>query len=220
MAGHMQEKTGKYGNYKLNEFTSILGSETPAPGGGGGVALAAAIGASLARMTASLTLNKKGYEEVQGEVAELCSALRAHAETLLELIDKDEQGFLPLIDAYKMKAESEAERGEKRALIETKTLEAARVPVEIMKVTAESIDLCEKVAEVGSKNALSDVATAVTVLKGALLGASINVFVNTASLKSNHEAKVLEHVADKILIRYPIKADEIFGRIYKDIRSI
>ena len=40
------------------EFTTLLGSDAPAPGGGGAAALAGALGAALCTMVSSLTTGK------------------------------------------------------------------------------------------------------------------------------------------------------------------
>ena len=53
------------------EFTALLASDAPAPGGGGAAAMAGALGAALGGMVASLTTGKKKYANVEEEIQQL-----------------------------------------------------------------------------------------------------------------------------------------------------
>ena len=44
---------------QINDFIAVLGSDTPAPGGGSASALAAAQGIALTKMVTELTIGKK-----------------------------------------------------------------------------------------------------------------------------------------------------------------
>ena len=50
-----------YIDMPVSEFTAALASSSPAPGGGGASALAAALGASLGCMVGELTVGKPKY---------------------------------------------------------------------------------------------------------------------------------------------------------------
>ena len=82
------------------EFTEVLASSAPTPGGGGAAALLGAVGASLGCMVANLTVGKPKYAAVEEEVMllrENCDALRLR---LLDGAQADAEGFLPLAAAY------------------------------------------------------------------------------------------------------------------------
>ena len=53
-------------NLILKDFIKETCSDSPTPGGGSVAALMASLSVSLAAMSANLTINKKGYEDVQG----------------------------------------------------------------------------------------------------------------------------------------------------------
>ena len=59
---------------------------------------------------------------------------------------------------------------------------ACGVPIEIMKTCARGIDLVEVFAAKGSRIALSDAGVGATLLKSAMQGASLNVYINTKSM--------------------------------------
>ena len=100
-------------NKSCKDFTEVLASKAPVPGGGGASALVGALGMALGNMVGALTVGKKKYAAVEEEI----KALMAQAETLqtelLSLVEKDAEVFAPLAAAYSMPKETEEEKAEK-----------------------------------------------------------------------------------------------------------
>lgn len=90
---------------------------------------------------------------------------------------------------------------------------ACEVPLEIMRTCAEAIDLIETFAEKGSKIAISDAGVGATLLKSALQGASLNIYINTKSMADKEAAASYNKEADELREKYEQKADEIFNRV-------
>ncbi|MDR2664773.1 MAG: cyclodeaminase/cyclohydrolase family protein, partial [Oscillospiraceae bacterium] len=82
------------------EFANALASSSPTPGGGGAAALAGALGVALGSMVGSLTLGKKKYADVQGDIERIMESAAALRGELLALIDGDAAAFEPLSRAY------------------------------------------------------------------------------------------------------------------------
>ena len=82
------------------EFTAVLASAAPTPGGGGAAALTAAIGTALGVMVPSLTTGKRAYASVENEIRQLLSMTTALQEDLLDQVAADAEGFLPLAAVY------------------------------------------------------------------------------------------------------------------------
>ena len=82
------------------EFTAVLSSAAPTPGGGGAAALTAAVGTALCGMVANLTTGKKAYSAVEGDIQQLLSTTNALQEKLLDQVAADAEGFLPLASVY------------------------------------------------------------------------------------------------------------------------
>ncbi len=166
------------------EFVEILSSKEPVPGGGGASALVGAIGTALGNMVGSLTVGKKKYADVQEDIL----ALKAKADNLqknfIELVQKDAEVFEPLSRAYGLPAETEEQREKKKSVMEAALMEAYGIPVKIMEYCCEAIELHREFAEKGTLIAISDVGVGVAFCKAALLGASLNVFINTRLLDS------------------------------------
>ena len=96
--------------------------------------------------------------------------------------------------------------------------EACSVPMNIMRKCCEVIDLIGVFAEKGSVLAVSDAGVAAACCKGALKGASLNVYINTKSMKDRRKAEELNHLADSLREEYEAKADRIFAEVNSRIR--
>ena len=200
----------KFKEYSCNDFIQVLSSSDPVPGGGGASALVAAVGTALSGMVGSLTVGKKKYADVEEEIRGLMDQCVRLQEDLLTLIDRDAEVFYPLSQAYRLPRETEEEREYKASVMEKALLEATNVPLLIMEKCCEAIDLAAVFAEKGSVMAVSDAGVSASCLRAALNGASLNVFINTRSMKDRQKAEELEQKADRMLKEYIPRADRIF----------
>lgn len=201
-----------------NEFVEVLASKAPVPGGGGASALVGAIGTALGNMVGSLTVGKKKYADVEAEMYELKGKADALQKELLHLIERDAEVFEPLSKAYGMPRNTEEEKAEKARVMEIVLKDACSVPMEIMERCCEAIDLIEVFAAKGSALAISDAGVGATFCKAALEGASLNVFINTKSMKDREYADELNKKADEMLSVYTKKAEEIYQSVAARLR--
>ena len=95
---------------------------------------------------------------------------------------------------------------------------ACTVPMDIMRACAKAIELHEELAEKGSKLALSDVGVGVVFCKSAIMGASLNVFINTKSMTDKEYAQKIETEADGLLEKYCAQADKIYESVISRLR--
>ena len=200
------------------EFVEVLSSKAPVPGGGGASALVAAVGTALGNMVGSLTVGKKKYADVEDEIIECKKEADEIAKEFLELMDKDAEAFEPLSRAYGLPKSTPEEIAEKEEIMENALNVACGVPIEIMKTCARGIDLVEVFAAKGSRIALSDAGVGATLLKSAMQGASLNVYINTKSMKDRKRAEELNQLADSLREEYEAKADRIFAEVSSRIR--
>ena len=195
------------------EFVEVLASKAPVPGGGGASALVGAVGTALGNMVGSLTVGKKKYADVEDEIIECKKEADEIAKEFLELMDKDAEAFEPLSRAYGLPKSTPEEIAEKEEIMENALNVACGVPIEIMKTCARGIDLVEVFAAKGSRIALSDAGVGATLLKSAMQGASLNVYINTKSMKDRKRAEELNQLADSLREEYEAKADRIFAKV-------
>ena len=202
-----------------NEFVEVLGSKAPVPGGGGASALVGAVGTALGNMVGALTVGKKKYADVEEEMKELMAKATTLQDELLHLIERDAVVFEPLSKAYGMPRETEEEKAEKARVMEIVLKDACSVPMEIMEKCCEAIDLIVEFAAKGSALAISDAGVGAAFCKAALEGASLNVYINTKSMKNRECAEELNRKCDEMLAVYTVKADEIFRNVLGRLKA-
>ena len=198
-----------YTTKSCREFVTVLASNEPAPGGGGASALVAAVGTALGNMVGSLTVGKKKYADVEAEIVALqkkCDALQAE---LLDQVPADAEGFVPLAKAYGIPKDDP----NRDKILEEATITACKVPMHIMELCCEAIDCVAVFAAKGSRLAVSDAGCGAVCCKAALQAASLNVFINTKSLKNREVAEELNRQANLMLSKYCQLADEIFNEV-------
>jgi formiminotetrahydrofolate cyclodeaminase len=200
------------------DFVNALASKEPVPGGGGASAMVGAIGAALGNMVGSLTLGKERYADVEADIIRLKKDADRLQGELLGLVQRDAEGFAPLAKAYGMPAETGAQRVEKAGVMEAALREACAVPLEIMGKCGEAIKLIGEFAAKGSSLAVSDAGTGALFCKAALLGASLNVFINTAAMKDRPCAEDINRRANALLAEYEPLADAIFRSVQDQLR--
>lgn len=190
-------------------FVEVLASNAPAPGGGGAAALVGAIGTALGNMVGSLTVGKKKYADVEAEIIALKEKCDALQKELLDQVEADEVNFLPLAKAYGIPKDDP----NRDKIMEEATIIACSTPMKIMELCCEAMDCIAVFAEKGSRLAVSDAGCGAVCCKAALQAASLNVFINTKSLKNRDVAEEMNRKANLMLNKYCQLADEIFNEV-------
>ncbi len=195
----------KLADMSLVEFTDELSTDSPAPGGGSVAALCLAISGALSSMVANLTFNKKGYEnswEAVKPITEKGQIIKAQA---ISAIDEDTEAFNLMMSALKLPKKSAEGKEFRETAIQQATQGAIIVPLKTLELAEEAVNLAYEIAEIGNRNALSDVGvaaiTAVAAAKAAFLNIKINMgaitdidFVKKIMEKSEH---LLAEISDK-----------------------
>ena len=138
---------------------------------------------------------------------------------LLALVEKDAEVFEPLSKAYGLPKETDEEKAHKDKVMEEALKLANSVPLKIMEKALEAIDLHEELAAKGTRIAISDVGVGVLFCKSALMGASLNVYINTSLMKDKAFAEDTNKNADRMIAEGSKKADAIYAEVFKSIKS-
>lgn len=206
-------------DFTIDTFLEKLSSKSPTPGGGGAAGLGGAMGAALGEMVVNLTLGKKRYAHVEEEMKSFLEKLEVLKSEFLRLADEDEVVFVPLAAAYGLPSGTEEEKKRKDEVLETHLLGATLVPLMVMERALETLDIMEVLAEKGSRLAVSDVGVGVQFIRSALLGAKMNVSINTKSLKQREKAGQLQAQADKLAEDGIRKADAIYAGVEAALKA-
>ena len=191
------------------KFVEVLASDAPAPGGGGAAALVGAIGTALGNMVGSLTVGKKKYAAVEEEIIALKAKCDALQTELLNQVEADEINFVPLAKAYGIPKDDP----NRDTIMEEATMVACSTPVKIMELCCEAMEAIAVFAAKGSRLAVSDAGCGAVCVKAALQAASLNVFINTKTLKNREVAEEMNAKCLGMLDKYGAMADEIFNSV-------
>lgn len=191
------------------KFVEVLASNAPAPGGGGAAALVGALGTALGNMVGSLTVGKKKYADVEAEILALQAKCDALQKELLDQVEADDKGFVPLAKAYGIPKDDPS----RAQVLEDATIVACQVPMHIMELCAESMEAVSVFAAKGSRLAVSDAGCAAVCVKAAMQAASLNVFINTKTLMNRELAEEMNAKCLGLLDKYCAMADDIFNTV-------
>lgn len=197
------------------EFTERLAARESVPGGGAAAALVGAVGMALCEMAGSFTLGRRRRVECEEEVSQLIEEADDVRSRLLELVEDDARGFMPLARAYALPKDDPS----RADAIEQGTADACMAPLAMMGECCRAITLLERMAAMCTRSLVSDVASGVLLVRAALEVASVNVYVNTSALADRELAERIESSVSELLDEYVPRAEhlalditDLFGR--------
>lgn len=201
------------------EFIEVLASKEPVPGGGGAAAMGGAIGMALSNMVGNLTIGKKKYADVQDEIKELVKKGDKIIVELEGLVDKDAEVFEPLSKAYGLPRNTPEEIEFKNTTMENCCKTACSVPMEIMRKAYEGIKIHERMGQIGTMIAISDVGCGVAFMKAALVSGSLNVIINLNAIKDEKFKETTQKEMDHLLEDGKKIADETFDLVISKLKK-
>lgn len=167
----------------LIDFANETSSESPAPGGGSVSAYVGSLAVSLATMVANLSSHKRGWDDRWEEFSSWADKGQKIKDKLLTLVDEDTKAFNQILQAFGLPKSSETEKSLRDARIQEATLNAIKVPFHVMKEVSRSLTIIEEMTLKGNPNSLSDAAVGALCARTAILGAHLNVRINSKDIK-------------------------------------
>jgi len=116
---------------------------------------------------------------------------------------------------FKMPRASEEERQARATAIQQNLVEAALVPLEISERAVEVAGICERVAEIGNVNILSDIAAAAMLAASAGTAAAWMVRVNLQSLKDAQTVESLSRRLSQALDQITSRCQQVTSLVGK-----
>ena len=203
----------------VEQFESLLASNSPAPGGGSVAALQGALGAALVRMVAALTIDKPLYAEHQELLNGVLSSVEGFSRELMRLVDLDTLAFNGVTDALALPKDTEAQKAVRSEAMQNALKACTETPYRVMEITFEMLCLMRQMKGKYNMTAASDFGVAAISLKAAVQGAWLNVLINTGGI--NDTTFVREHLdgATALLSRTLTLADEIYLSVTQSLAS-
>ncbi|MCL2556336.1 MAG: cyclodeaminase/cyclohydrolase family protein [Firmicutes bacterium] len=200
-------------NLKVKDFIAEVASDSPAPGGGSVAALSCSLGAGLISMLANLTVDKKGYEEVCDKMKEVALMAKSASDKFLKVIDADTKAFEAFMDTLKMPKDTDEQKAARSAAMQGASKGITLVPLQLAIDALSLIDTCEYAIKAGNKNATSDGAVALTMLRSGILSAIFNVRINLSGIKDEEFVKRVAKQVDEIEKNIKAREAEILSKV-------
>ncbi len=177
----------------LHRYLDDLASAQPTPGGGSTAALSGAMGAALASMVCRITIGKETNADVRQEIEELLTKTEYLRRRFQQLMQEDIEAYGHLSASYKLPRATSDERKYRTDMLQKQLVEAALVPLEVVECAADLIQLCQRIAEIGSITVLSDIETGAILASCTGKGATFMVRINVRSMKDDTLVVELEN---------------------------
>ena len=172
----------------LRDFIEAVGSADAPHGAVSTAAVAGSLGASLLLMVASLPQTKSDSSTDRARLIEAAAAITGLRQQLIETIETETA--VKLFTARNMPQASSVQRSERQAAIQLALRASAVVPLEVMRLCAEGLQLAATVAAHCARAASADVQLGVALLQASFDGARSNLegklssFIDAAYIKS------------------------------------
>jgi len=203
----------------IKEFTELLASDAPTPGGGAAAALAGALGVSLAGMVGALTAGNAKYSEHAEFTAELLERAQSIRVEFLALIDEDAETFKKMSAAYKLPKKTEADKAARSEAVQSALIACADPPLKMMALCGRAIELTERAVGKTNRNVDSDLGVAALCLKAAMQSAWLNVLINVASIKDGDFVAEYREKGESIIAEAAPIADGVYEKIMTNYLS-
>lgn len=200
-------------------FVEETASESPAPGGGSVSALTGAMGASLATMVANLSSHKRGWDSRWEEFSEWAEKGKYYYNELLKCVDEDTQAFNKIMNAFGLPKSTDAEKEIRHKAIREATLNAMQVPLKVMQLAYDSMEVMLAMAETGNPNSVSDAGVGALCARMAVRGAQLNVQINAKDFDDKEKAEKLLAEAAEIAAKTEILEEEIMTIVEEKIQE-
>ena len=200
-------------------FAEETSRESPAPGGGSVAAYMGALGAALGTMVANLSSHKPGWDDRWEEFSRWADKGQALSDELLVLVDEDTRAFNKIMEAFGLPKKTDEDKRLRSEAIQAATLFATQVPLQTMQAAFGAFELCQAMAEQGNPNSVSDAGVGALAARAAVLGAGLNVKLNSSSLKDLETADKMIAEAEQLIAEAQKKEAEIIGIVERKINE-
>lgn len=191
-----------FSQLSLAQYSDVLGSSEPAPGGGSAAAYVGVLGTSLGEMVANLNA-KKSKNPDAAQCRERAAQLKKIRARFLDLVTEDARAFEKVSALWKSPSPA----------LQSALREAAQVPMGICEAAYDALTVASREVPWTSKHLLSDLAECGLFLIAAFKGGKFNVEINLreiedAAFVTAHRAR-LSRLGRQVLI-YGNRLEETF----------
>ncbi|MDR1031460.1 MAG: cyclodeaminase/cyclohydrolase family protein [Treponema sp.] len=168
----------------IQDFSRLLGSATPIPGGGSSAAVEAALGMGLISKVALITMEKSAYTHRKDLMRHTAQSAAALGQDFLSWVDEDTAAYQDFIAAKRLPQHTaEQKAAYQQALYQTLQV-CTLIPYKILQAAVQGLHLGNAVAPDYYTGTASDLGLAALSLKTAAHGAHLTILMNLKTITS------------------------------------
>ena len=134
-------------------------------------------------------------------------------------MNRDSEVFDVLIESLALPKDDDEHKAIRRGAVQASFRNCTLVPLTMMEICSEAIDLCAGLVGTTNPNVVSDLGIAALTLKTAMESAWLNVLINVGSLKDQEFAAEYRAKGEALLAHALPLADECYAEIVKLIEG-
>jgi len=204
-------------DHTVKEFTHVLGSDAPAPGGGSAAALKGALGASLLKMVALLTTDKAKYAEHHDYVKILLKKAKKLQHEFIAVIDEDTEAFNQVTAVFSMPKSTGEEKSIRKEAMQKALKACTKTPYKMMQLCEQAMELIEGAVDTTNTTAASDLGVAALSIKAAVQGAWLNILININGIHDEAFVDKYSKGGEEILAQVLPSADRVYKSILESL---
>ena len=205
----------KLANLTVKSFMDELSRSSPIPGGGGVAALLGSLSASLSSMVSALTYGKKRYEMYNEDVIKIGRKAQELKDKYLDLVEEDARAFDEFMSALKLPRKTEEEKRLRKKKMQEAAKRSTEVPMKVLKLSLNLMDIAEELVEKGNKDAISDAGISAICAYGAAYGAYLNVLTNLVWIRDRDFVESANVTASKIIKEVESRKERVLKKVVK-----
>ncbi len=194
---------------EVDDFVHEVSRDSSTPGGGSIAALAGSIGAALCSMVSNLSTGGRGTADVDPKLMPVAEEAQELKDELLRAVDEDTNAFDKYMEAKRMPKSTEEERKKREKAMQEGLKHAVEVPMDTARTSAKVIDLAEKAAEYGKKDAVSDALVAAQMAYSGVVGGIANVKINLEDIEDEEFMEEMVKECERLKEEYSKKKYEV-----------
>ncbi|MDR2633287.1 MAG: cyclodeaminase/cyclohydrolase family protein [Treponema sp.] len=162
----------------LQEFTRLLASAAPTPGGGSSAALEAALGTGLIRKVALISADKAAYAHRKDLMSRTAATAEALARDFLRWVAEDSAAYEAFLAAKHLPRYGEEAHSRYRQALDQTLRECILIPYQILQAAVQALRLGRDLAPDYYTGTASDLGLAALSLQTAAQGAHLTILMN------------------------------------------
>lgn len=200
-------------------FVDRLASGEPTPGGGAAAGVGGSMGVGATLMAIRFSTNSKKITEEDVETLNnAVEKLEDNKKTFIDLIEKDQEDFQPLSEAYRMPSETEEEKVHKEEAIQRGLAKATQAPLENIYEIEKVVKVVEEVLPLIKRSIVSDMGVGLQLIRATLNSSKLNVYINAGLMSDEEQKNKHFNVASDFVDSLNNQIDSLFEEIQGKIK--